>query len=102
MSDVLRCPVCSCAHSFYPLHMRPRVQRASGIPCALFFERAKSFEQTSGATRRENEKLYPLSSSAGGRSSIPETFMNKSRSRGVLDHPPEPVIGRPFGRPVGG
>src|SRR6476619_7568985 len=32
----LRCPVCSCAHSFYPLHMRPRVQRASGIPCALF------------------------------------------------------------------
>ncbi len=21
---------------------------------------------------------------------------------GVLDHPPEPVIGRPFGRPVGG
>src|SRR6476619_6170328 len=59
MSDVLRCPVCSCAHSFYPLHMRPRVQRASGIPCALFFERAKSFEQTSGATRRENEKLYP-------------------------------------------
>src|SRR6187397_459825 len=27
MSDVLRCPVCSCAHSFYPLHMRPRVQR---------------------------------------------------------------------------
>ena len=35
MSDVLRCPVCSCAHFFYPLHMRPRVQRASGIPCAL-------------------------------------------------------------------
>ncbi len=23
-------------------------------------------------------------------------------SRGVLDHPPEPVIGRPFGRPGGG
>ena len=40
MSDVLRCPVCSCAHSFYPLHMRPRVQRASGIPCALCLERA--------------------------------------------------------------
>ena len=35
MSDCLRCPVCSCAHFFYPLHMRPRVQRASGIPCAL-------------------------------------------------------------------
>jgi hypothetical protein len=37
MSDALRCPVCSCAHFFYPLHMRPRVQRAPGIPCALCF-----------------------------------------------------------------
>ena len=36
MPDVLRCPVCSCAHFFYPLRMRPRVQRASGIPCALW------------------------------------------------------------------
>ena len=35
MSDVLRCPVCSCAHSLCTLRMRPRVQRASGIPCAL-------------------------------------------------------------------
>jgi len=24
------------------------------------------------------------------------------RGRGVLDHPPEPVIGRAFARPVGG
>ena len=36
MSDVLRCPVCSCAHFLCTLRMRPRVQRASGIPCALF------------------------------------------------------------------
>src|ERR1700749_2101687 len=36
MSDRLRCPVCSCAFSF--LHTRPRVQRASGIPCALWFQ----------------------------------------------------------------
>ena len=35
MSDVLRCPVCSCAHFLCTLRMRPRVQRASGIPCAL-------------------------------------------------------------------
>ena len=35
MSDVLRCPVCSCAHSLCTLRARPRVQRASGIPCAL-------------------------------------------------------------------
>ena len=35
MSDVLRCPVCSCAHFLCTLRMRPRVQRAPGIPCAL-------------------------------------------------------------------
>src|SRR5260221_2433571 len=38
MSDVLRCPVCSCAFSFLPPHTRSRVQRASGIPCALDIE----------------------------------------------------------------
>jgi len=38
MSDRLRCPVCSCAFSFVHLHTRPRVQRASGIPCSLIFE----------------------------------------------------------------
>src|SRR5215218_4130892 len=35
MSDVLRCPVCSCAALFALSHTRPWVQRASGIPCAL-------------------------------------------------------------------
>src|SRR4051794_28723124 len=35
MSDVLRCPVCSCAHFLCTLRMRSRVQRASGIPCVL-------------------------------------------------------------------
>jgi hypothetical protein len=38
MSDVLRCPVCSCAHFLCTLRMRSRVQRASGIPCALIRE----------------------------------------------------------------
>ena len=28
-------PVCSCAFFYLPLHMRPRVQRAPGLPCAL-------------------------------------------------------------------
>src|SRR4029078_3367507 len=28
---------------FYPLHMRPRVQRASGIPCALCFREGERF-----------------------------------------------------------
>jgi len=30
-------PVCSCAFFCACLHTRPRVQRAPGIPCALFF-----------------------------------------------------------------
>src|SRR6266702_814453 len=38
MSDVLRCPVCSCAQPTTSLRTRSRVQRASGIPCALFLE----------------------------------------------------------------
>ncbi|MBR1151812.1 hypothetical protein [Bradyrhizobium sp. JYMT SZCCT0428] len=41
-------------------HMRPRVQRASGIPCALYFLGAGSFWQSSGAMRREAAKLYLL------------------------------------------
>jgi hypothetical protein len=39
------------------LHTGPRVQRASGIPRAL--KARDSFSQTSGASRRENAKLYP-------------------------------------------
>src|SRR5437660_11372544 len=49
MSDVLRCPVCSCAHSSCTLRMGPRVQRASGIPCALWISREQKYLQTSGA-----------------------------------------------------
>ena len=56
MSDVLRCPVCSCAH-FYPLHMRPRVQRAPGIPCALCFGEGEEILQNSGKLGREIVKL---------------------------------------------
>ncbi len=59
MPDVLRCPVCSCAHFLPNLRMRPRVQRASGIPCALWIERGRSFLQSSGAMRRENANCFP-------------------------------------------
>jgi len=34
-------PVCSCAFSCCLLHARPRVQRAPGLPCALFRWRAE-------------------------------------------------------------
>ena len=60
MSDCLRCPVCSCAQPTTLLRTGPRVQRASGIPCALCLKRAKNFMQTSGATRRENATVCLL------------------------------------------
>ena len=44
-------PVCSCA-PLLPLRMRPRVQRAPGIPCALWLMEGQVFEQNSGATSR--------------------------------------------------
>src|SRR6202166_4380087 len=37
MPDASAEPVCSCAFFCACLHTRPRVQRAPGIPCALFF-----------------------------------------------------------------
>src|SRR5690348_7059096 len=43
------------------LRMRPRVQRASGIPCALWIWRSRKYSQTSGAMRRENTSAYPSS-----------------------------------------
>ena len=43
-----------------PLHTRPRVQRAPGIPCALFFERCGNYQQNSGASRREIAELYSV------------------------------------------
>jgi hypothetical protein len=42
------------------LHTRPRVQRAPGLPCALFSPRGQGQEQTSGTMRREIAKSYPL------------------------------------------
>jgi hypothetical protein len=36
-----------------PLHARPRVQRASGFPCALCFQREKVLAQLGRYQRRE-------------------------------------------------
>src|SRR2546426_427797 len=52
-------PVCSCAHFFVPLHTRPRVQRAPGLPCALSSLRGQASSYNSGASRRENTLVYP-------------------------------------------
>jgi hypothetical protein len=40
------------------LHMRPRVQRAPGLPCALSFQ-GEDFKHNSGESRRENANAYP-------------------------------------------
>jgi hypothetical protein len=52
MSDVLRCPVCSCAAFCTISHTRPRVQRASGIPCSLFGGTTIGKPRATGAARR--------------------------------------------------
>ena len=41
-------PVCSCACFCTILHTRPRVQRASGFPCALFLQRVRKFPANLG------------------------------------------------------
>src|SRR4051794_30318541 len=61
VSDVLRCPVCSCAHFLCTLRMRPRVQRASGIPCALFISEGERFLPQLGRTApRERETVLRM------------------------------------------
>jgi hypothetical protein len=59
MSDCLRCPVCSCALSLALLHTRPRVQRASGIPCSLPFGGTTKRKPRAGSCR-ENADAYLL------------------------------------------
>jgi hypothetical protein len=48
--------------------------------------------QTVIARQRVGAKRRPMTGSSG-RSSIPEALMAKPSGRGVLDAPPEPVIG---------
>jgi hypothetical protein len=47
-------PVCSCAFSLSALHMRPRVQRAPGLPCALSFFGGERICKTRAQRCREN------------------------------------------------
>src|SRR5204863_3121117 len=61
MSDVLRCPVCSCAHSLCTLRMRPRVQRASGIPCALFLWEARKLPAKLGRVAPRERGIVAVS-----------------------------------------
>jgi hypothetical protein len=57
--------------------------------------------QTSGASRRENAESHPPVMPAWAGIQYSEASTMESRTRGVLDNPPEPVIGRAFARPDG-
>jgi hypothetical protein len=92
-------PVCSCAFFYLPLHMRPRVQRAPGLPCvpllrvacALLLLRANDL-QNSGECCRENAKacLAVIARS--------EATKQSSFSLAAVDCVAEPVIGPARGR----
>ena len=94
MSDCLRCPVCSCAHFLPNLRMRPRVQRASGSPCALWIGEGGKFtckaRAQCAARMRSHIRCRPrgVRNCARGRGpSIPETPIVEPRGRGVLGPP---------------
>ncbi len=46
-----------CVFCCTSLHMRPRVQRAPGLPCALRFPEGPNDSKASGAARREVERV---------------------------------------------
>ena len=59
--------------------------------------------QTSGSLSRENAIAHSVVvPREGGGPSTPQLIGSIIDVSGILDHPPEPVIGRPFGRPGGG
>jgi hypothetical protein len=45
-------------------HMRPRVQRAPGIPCALYSERAEEFQKLGQSVPRGSEAMSDIVSRA--------------------------------------
>ena len=51
--------------SLCPLHTRPRVQRAPGLPCALSSLSGQASSYNSGASRRESALAYPGSGISG-------------------------------------
>jgi len=78
---------------FIHLHARLRVHWASGIPCALCFLGERFLQLGRIAPRgrgvMSDEYLFVIARE-GGRSSVPETLIMKSKSRGVLDRPVKP------------
>src|ERR1700704_6279824 len=58
MSDCLRCPVCSCAHSSTHCARDLGCSAHPAFPAPSDFERSRKYLQTSGGSRRENAKVY--------------------------------------------
>jgi hypothetical protein len=75
--------------------MRPRVQRAPGIPCALFIFEGEEFHANLGRDApRECESVSSVIASEAKQSILPR----KERMDCFVA---EPVIGRAFARPGG-
>jgi len=87
----------ACAFYRYHCTRGNRAHRAPGIPCALWSRGQGILWQTSGASRRENAKVY---SDVIARSDSDEAI-HSYFARGHMDCFAEPVIGRAFARPVG-
>ena len=69
------------------------MQRASGIPCALWIWGRTNFNQDSGAMRRENAATYSaVIARESGRSSTPRPIDSKTIVSGILGHPPARVM----------
>ena len=70
-------PVCSCA-PLLPLRMRPRVQRAPGIPCALWFIEGHAYGKNSGAFVSRECKLCPSFRGVKRSGASPESIQPRS------------------------
>ena len=90
----------SCAFYHYQVHTRPRVQRASGVPHALY---GRKIHQRLGRTARRDRKRVCLDviASAAKQSILSlrgemDCFAALAMTAGALDGFAEPVIGRRF------
>ena len=89
-------PVCSCAFFYLPLHMRPRVQRAPGLPCvplgiapaSLYLLGADEFAKprADAVARMLTFVIVRLDRTI----QYSATPAMESRTRGVLDPPVKP------------
>ena len=73
--------------SFYPLHARPRVQRAPGLPCALHFSRVRMFANLGRIAPRERG-VVSINVVPDKRSAISDAQLRIGGRRGAAKIPP--------------